>query len=68
MLRATDVNCVIDVGANVGQFGIALRRAGYRGCIVLFEPVRRLDRLAGSVRLFSHLLTRNAHCFGGQAP
>jgi FkbM family methyltransferase len=40
IVRELDINCVIDVGANVGQFGRRLRRNGYRGRIVSFEPVR----------------------------
>jgi FkbM family methyltransferase len=30
--------CVIDVGANIGQFGLDIRRAGYKGPIYSFEP------------------------------
>jgi FkbM family methyltransferase len=37
-LERFDVDLVIDVGANVGQFGLALRAIGYRGRILSFEP------------------------------
>jgi FkbM family methyltransferase len=39
VLERLQINCVIDVGANHGQFGMWLRRSGYKGWIISFEPV-----------------------------
>ena len=35
------IKSVIDVGANVGQFGIDIRRYGFEGQIISYEPVQK---------------------------
>jgi FkbM family methyltransferase len=40
MLRLLEIDCVLDVGANTGQYHDFLRdQVGYRGKIVSFEPI-----------------------------
>lgn len=39
LVESLAVDCVLDVGANEGQWASALRRAGYRGPIISFEPL-----------------------------
>ena len=38
LVRARNVDVVLDVGANDGPFASGLRRAGYQGRVVSFEP------------------------------
>jgi FkbM family methyltransferase len=38
------IDCIIDVGANTGQFGTGLRQLGFAGWIVSFEPVQAVFR------------------------
>jgi len=40
LLRRLRVNCVVDVGAHNGTYAYHLRRAGYSGEILSFEPVK----------------------------
>lgn len=39
-LKESKVSNVIDVGANVGQFGLDIRRHGFQGQIISYEPVQ----------------------------
>lgn len=39
VIREQKIDLVIDVGANKGQFGRLLRKIGYKGDILSFEPV-----------------------------
>jgi hypothetical protein len=39
LFERLDINCVIDVGANIGQYGSLIRRAGYAGRILSIEPI-----------------------------
>jgi FkbM family methyltransferase len=59
-IRARDIDAVLDVGANVGQFGQSLRARGYRGQIVSFEPVASVhDALAVTAAADGNWQTNN---------
>jgi FkbM family methyltransferase len=52
LLEALHVNCVLDVGANRGQFAEEVRGIGYRGRIASFEPLQQ--EFAQLTRRFRH--------------
>jgi FkbM family methyltransferase len=61
-LKDREINLVLDVGANVGQFGAALRADGYSGTIISFEPASMpfrelLQRAAEDRRWIAHKLS-----------
>jgi FkbM family methyltransferase len=51
LLHSADVTLVLDIGANDGGFATSIRRLGYEGRIVSFEPTRAAyASLAGAAR------------------
>jgi FkbM family methyltransferase len=65
ILTKLDIDCVLDVGGNEGQFGCQLRDLGYRGHIISFEPVRAMFEVLsecaekrGSWKSFNYALGR----------
>ena len=56
LLESASINTVLDVGANSGQYGEGLRRCGYEGKIVSFEPLSsafaQLQKRAAGDRLW----------------
>jgi len=45
VLLSRNIDCVFDVGANSGQYGLFLRELGYKGYIISFEPVSSVFKL-----------------------
>ena len=41
LLQVHRVGTVVDVGANLGQFGLRLRKSGFQGTILSIEPMRQ---------------------------
>lgn len=57
------INCVIDVGANVGQYALKLRRIGYEGRIVSIEPIPEVfEQLRAAAAGDEQWITLNKAC------
>jgi len=60
VLELHRVNCVLDVGANIGQYALRLRESGWTGRIVSFEPVPHVfEELAAAAADDPDWLVRN---------
>jgi len=51
LLDHYQINLILDVGANIGQFGTSMRRIGYRGEMISFEPIStEFEKLRAATR------------------
>ena len=41
ILFSKNIDLIIDIGANTGQYGNSLRKLGYKGNIISFEPMKK---------------------------
>lgn len=44
LIKHHDINVILDIGANIGQFGGEIRNLGYSGEIISFEPMKSAYR------------------------
>ena len=59
-IRDRQITLVYDIGANTGQFASKLRRGGYKGTIISFEPIRSVfEALASKARLDPRWIVHN---------
>lgn len=58
LINLLGINCILDVGANEGQFALELRGIGFKGLIVSFEP------LHGAFQRLQQTFSRDA-CWKG---
>lgn len=39
LMKKNDINTIVDIGANIGQYSLEMRKDGFKGKIVSFEPL-----------------------------
>jgi FkbM family methyltransferase len=67
LLRTKAIDLIIDIGANVGQFATRVRRLGYSGEIVSFEPTRSARAILETVAADDPKWTVRPEALGKQA-
>ena len=41
IIQSQEINCIFDIGANTGQYGVYMRKYGYKHKIISFEPLQK---------------------------
>ena len=60
LIKFMNINKILDIGANVGNYGIELRKYGYNGKIYSFEPINEIfDKLNEKVSTDKDWFTYN---------
>ena len=67
-LQRREVTLILDVGANIGQFARTIRRVGYRGRIVSFEPLSDAHAKLLAAARHDPLWTVASRCALGSRP
>jgi FkbM family methyltransferase len=68
LFRSHAFNFVLDVGANVGQYGLLIRSCGYRGPIISFEPLLAAhERLVARTATDPHWTAADRIALGAEA-
>jgi FkbM family methyltransferase len=66
-IRERAIDTVLDVGANIGQFGTQLRAKGYRGRIVSFEPISEVYKTLAAKATSDRDWTTNNYALGAKS-
>jgi len=61
-----NIDCVIDIGGNKGQFALSLRKYGYEGFIYSIEPMREAHRLITKASIQDEKWTVIERCAVGE--
>ena len=65
LCKSMNIDCVIDIGANTGQFALTLRQYGYKGAIYSIEPMSAAHEILTKTSLKDYKWTIIERCAVG---